>query len=410
MADVLDILLHDRPVGQLVGIHADLTLFVFHESYTKDSQRPTLSLSFKDEFGELLSDSEFRASGGKLMPFFSNMLPEGPLRQYLADRAGIDPDQEFSMLKVLGRDLPGAVSVRPEDDQQWGEGQPDSQVDATDMASENQPLRFSLAGVQFKLSASLGKEDRLTIPVAGVGGSWILKPASPSPHYDSLPENEFSMMTLARHVGIDVPRFRIVASEEIGNLPQVAGSGRQIFAIERFDRLPSGGAIHMEDFAQVFNVHPEKKYDGTLSKIATVIANEAGYDDLQQFIRRVVFSALIGNGDMHLKNWALIYPDGRHATLSPAYDFLCTLPYIPDETLSLMDDYSKAFSDFSSTYLKYLSAEASLPLGGVLETARETVDLFHQHWEAEKRHLPLPSKMVDVIDQHLRFIPIAKGV
>ena len=411
MADVLDVLLHGKTIGQLARVREGLTRFSFREDYTEDSQRPTLSLSFKNELGGLLlRGSRSHARGGKLTPFFSNLLPEGPLRQYLARRAGLRSEQEFLILKALGLDLPGAVSVRSQDDQEWGEGQPDSQVDTTSMASENHPLRFSLAGVQFKFSASLGKENRLTIPVAGVGGSWILKLASLSPHYDSLPENEFSMMTLARHVGIEVPRFRLVASKEIDNLPQVAGSEGQIFAIERFDRLSGSGAIHAEDFAQVFNVHPERKYEGDLSKIATVIANEAGYDDLQQFIRRIVFSALIGNGDMHLKNWAFIYPDERHAALSPAYDFLCTLPYVSNEKLSLMGDYSSAFSNFSADYLKHLSAEASLPLGGVLEAARETVDLFHQHWEAEKRHLPVPSTIVDAIDQHLRTVPIAKGV
>ena len=38
---------------------------------------------------------------------------------------------------------------------------------------------------------------------------------------------------------------------------------------------------------------------------------------------------------MHLKNWSLIYSDGRSPSLSPAYDLLSTIPYVADETMPL---------------------------------------------------------------------------
>ena len=56
---------------------------------------------------------------------------------------------------------------------------------------------------------------------------------------------------------------------------------------------------------------------------------------MPEFVRRLVFSVLIGNGDMHLKNWSLLYPDGRTPLLSPAYDFVSTVPYIPGDSLAL---------------------------------------------------------------------------
>ena len=54
-----------------------------------------------------------------------------------------------------------------------------------------------------------------------------------------------------------------------------------------------------------------------------------------EFLRRFVFNALIGNADMHLKNWSLIYPDRRAAMLAPAYDFVSTIAYLPDDRLAL---------------------------------------------------------------------------
>lgn len=79
--------------------------------------RPTLGLAFKDEFDELLTD--FRAYQSRVMPFFSNLLPEGHLRQYLAENAGVNPEREFHLLWALGHDLPGVVTIKPADGEAW---------------------------------------------------------------------------------------------------------------------------------------------------------------------------------------------------------------------------------------------------------------------------------------------------
>ena len=100
------------------------------------------------------------------------------------------------------------------------------------------------------------------------------------------------------------------------------------FIIERFDRREDGSRVHIEDFAQVFDVYAEDKYKtASFRNIAAVIAGESDHGDIAEFIRRLTFNTLIGNGDMHLKNWSLMYPDNRHARLSPAYDFVSTIPY-----------------------------------------------------------------------------------
>jgi serine/threonine-protein kinase HipA len=58
---------------------------------------------------------------------------------------------------------------------------------------------------------------------------------------------------------------------------------------------------------------------------------EVGDAGAVEYTRRLVFSALIGNGDMHLKNWSLVYPDQRTPALAPAYDLVSTIPYMRDE-------------------------------------------------------------------------------
>lgn len=81
----------------------------------------------------------------------------------------------------------------------------------------------------------------------------------------------------------------------------------------------------MEDFAQVFGLFPENKYkSASYANIARVLWAETGERATYEFIRRLTFSVLIGNADMHLKlkNWSLLYPDTRTPVLSPAYDFV----------------------------------------------------------------------------------------
>ena len=170
-------------------------------------------------------------------------------------------------------------------------------------------LRFSLPGVQPKLSATMSASDRLTIPAGGVGGSWIVK--FPSAAFPGLPEQEHAMMTLAGRVGIDVPQTRLVSVDSIENLPRGMGLRRgQALAVRRFDRMDDGTRVHVEDFAQVLGAHPEQKYvKAGYRDIVEVIGREVGDDAVAEFIRRLVFCVLIGNGDAHLKNWALIYPD-----------------------------------------------------------------------------------------------------
>ena len=405
MADlaVLDVLLHEEPIGTLTRFGGDRSLFAFTESYIEDERRPVLGLGFKDSLGQLMTD--FKPVQTRVMPYFANLLPEAGLRRYLAERAGVNPSREFFLLWALGADLPGAVTVRPADGEAWP---PDDEGDDR-LGDERREtaLRFSLAGVQLKFSAIDDARNGLTIPAKGAGGSWIVK--LPSREFDGVPENEFSMMSLARMIGMDVPAMRLVDVDAIGKLPDGIGVLKgQALAIERFDRHPDGAAVHIEDFAQVFRVYPERKYEkASYRNIATVVGAEGSEADIVEFVRRLTFNMLIGNADMHLKNWSLIYPDRRTAALAPAYDLLSTIPYIPDDKAALNVSRTKRFDAFTEDELSHLAAGARLPRRLVLNAARETVELFHQRWQAEKANLPLSAEVVSAVDAHVARVPIA---
>jgi len=405
---ILNVKLYGQLIGTLTYLGGEKTVFAFTDAYVDDPDRRILSLSFKDIHGDLITDH--RSYKMKLMPFFSNLLPEGHLRKYLAEKAEVHPEREFFLMWVLGRDLPGAVTVEPADGEAWPPVDDADLEDGDRRDMHENALRFSLAGVQLKFSAITDTSGGLTIPASGVGGDWIVK--LPSNEYRGVPENEFSMMTLARMVGISVPAIDLVDVASIQNLPPgVDRLGDKAFVIERFDRTHDADRVHIEDFAQVYGVFADQKYKKASSaNIAQVIANETDSRDVAEFVRRLVFNALIGNGDMHLKNWSLIYPDGRHPQLSPAYDFVSTIPYITGDQAALNFSRTKRFDEFDRDELDHLAAKAALPPKLVSTTAQETVSIFMERWSKEKAHLPMHSDVVESIDAHLKTLPMVDEV
>jgi serine/threonine-protein kinase HipA len=215
------------------------------------------------------------------------------------------------------------------------------------------------------------------------------------------------MMELARQIGIDVPETKHLPVGEIKGLPagiELVGDGA--FAVKRFDRAPNGERIHIEDFAQVFGVYPDRKYErGSYRNIAQVLWIETGEVGIVEFVRRLVFSTLIGNADMHMKNWSLIYPNGRAAQLAPAYDLVSTIAYLPDDKLALTLVDSKKFDSVTIEQFERLAAKAGLPEKITLDTVTETVEAFRSVWR-DFDIKALDSKTRRVIDKHLKTVPL----
>lgn len=333
--------LNEQRVGVLYTRDDD-TRFVFDESYIEDPQRAVLGLRFEENLRARFS------AHMRLPPWFSNLLPEGRLRAWIADEGGVSADREMALLAQVGHDLPGAVIVLPADaPSRAANGAYEVLAASPDAERAPAPWRFSLAGVGMKFSM-LQRGERFTAPAFGEDGDWIVK--LPETRYREVPRNELAMMRLAALVGLDVPETKLVHRDLLTELPpDVWPEGEEhAFAVRRFDRTEGRRRIHLEDFAQVRNLYPGDKYTGSFETIANMIYRRGDERSLLEFVRRLAFNVLIRNGDAHLKNWSLIYRNPRIPELSPAYDLVCTAAYRPTnvpEDLGLRFGGSKRFED-----------------------------------------------------------------
>ncbi len=149
----------------------------------------------------------------------------------------------------------------------------------------------------------------------------------------------------------------------------------------------------MEDFAQVYGLYPEKKYNKvSYTNIANMILTLCGEKGLTEYIRRLVFNILVGNGDMHLKNWSFLYPDEKTPVLSPAYDLLSTAPYLPGDNLALTLVKTKQMDLCTVDVFKALARKANLPEHIVLSTMKITVEATRDNWSTLKKKYTLRSK------------------
>ncbi len=402
--NALAINLYGRRIGIINRLAGERHLFSFEQDYIDDEHRPTLSLSFKGQSENVIN--AVRAYTVKLPPFFSNVLPEGHLRTYLAERVGVKSEREFYLLATLGADLPGALTAMPFENAEYSLNKPvDTQLYKGTRHHET-PLRFSLAGVQLKFSAVMESSGGLTVPADGMGGSWIVK--LPSTRFAAVPENEFVMLSLARAVGIDLPQNRLIDVQEIHGLPEnIISMKSKAIAIKRFDRGDDGQRIHMEDFAQVFGLFPNNKYGSkSYANIATVLWAEVGDEAVYEFIRRLVFTVLIGNADMHLKNWSLLYPNKRTPILSPAYDFIATLPYIPNDQLALNFGDSRSLSEVSPDQIRRFADAARIPASPIGQIVVETIDRTITAWKTLDQKDLLPGEILKAINKQIQKVAV----
>jgi serine/threonine-protein kinase HipA len=193
------------------------------------------------------------------------------------------------------------------------------------MEAEARSSKLSIQGVQPKLSASLSVKEEL-FEVVDRGGRYILKPQIE--RYAHVPENEDVSMRMAALAGIEVPLHGLIYSKD------------QSFTyfIKRFDRKGQKDKLHVEDFAQLSDHSRDTKYESSMEQVAAVINRFCTFPVIEKvsLFKRTLFSYLIGNEDMHLKNFSIIIRDGK-VGLSPAYDFLNSTIVLsnPKEELAL---------------------------------------------------------------------------
>lgn len=173
-----------------------------------------------------------------------------------------------------------------------------------------QITKISIQGVQPKLSVKLNvaKEQ---FEVVDIGGTFILKP--PHQMYEEVPQNEDLTMRLAKIVGLEVPLHGMIYNID----------GSLTYFIKRFDKLPRGEKLAVEDFSQLMGFSRDTKYESSMEKLIPVIEKHCTFPLLEKvkLFRLTIFNFLVGNEDMHLKNFSLIQRDDK-VELSPVYDLL----------------------------------------------------------------------------------------
>ncbi len=270
----------------------------------------------------------------KVKSFFSNLLPESAVRKLVAKRLGISDKNDFMLLKRIGGECAGAITILPESEVPESPDQytyrllSDEQlanlvkdIPRHPLLAGQEGIRISLAGAQEKL-ALFYKDPLFYIPENGAPSNFILKPGMV--HFQFSIENECFCMMLANAVGLNVPPV-IIAQKET----------QKVLLIKRYDRILDNDVLermHQEDFCQAMGLSHELKYQadggpGLEACFDLVRAYSANpIKDFQQLLHWVFFNYLIGNMDGHAKNLSFIYQD-KQIRLAPFYDMLCTNIY-----------------------------------------------------------------------------------
>lgn len=380
----------------------DYTWFVFSQDYLNDPDRSVLGLIFEeDPYAQ-------HASAMRLPAWFSNLLPEGLLRDWVARDRGVSSEREMELLAQVGRDLPGAVRVLAEEEPPVDLAElPESALAGRDTnlpTEDAAKLRFSLAGTALKFSM-LKDEDRLTLPAYGQGGDWIVK--LPDPTYADVPRNEFAMMLLAREAGLDVPECILVTEGQIKNLPSGVWKSEEqyAYAVKRFDRDEHRQLVHIEDFAQVRNVYSGSRYNGNFETVGALAYRGHDTSSFHEFARRIAFNVLIANGDAHLKNWSLIYRDRRVPTLSPVYDLVSTAPYEIDgeEDLGLRFHGTRRFDRVHLGSFQRAARKVGLSTTDVVDCVVDTVERTAEGWPKVADVLAGNSRLQEAISDNIRL-------
>ena len=305
---LLDVDINGTRSGQL----ANASTYTF--DYRRDDpEQPGVSLLMPP--GTLHFDG-----GGALFPAMDMNLPEGYLFMQIREFFPKQSITPMHLLALMGDNGIGRLGYRLADAPALKPGAVVNKADL--LASGNGPALFEelmhaylstgagISGVQPKIMVP----DRATVPVPTL----IVKMAAD--RYPGLSANEFMCLCAAREAGIQVAEFDL---SEDGSL----------LVIERFDIAQDGTRLGFEDAAslmgqRVRDTLSDRKYHGSYERIATalkLINLPAG--ELARFFEQVAFTAMVHNGDGHLKNFGVLYTGIHNIRLAPMFDVVTTSIY-----------------------------------------------------------------------------------
>ena len=322
----LDVFLLGERVGVLESDRGNLS-FRYLPEYLKQADAVAISYSLP------LQSEPFDSPTTGV--FFDNLLPPDVVRKRLGKILHLSRHNIFGFLKAIGGDCAGAIALYPPSGaESEASSKPTFRELSEDEAAQilmdlpKRPLnigkeegfRISGTGAQDKLIACL-RDGKILLPLFGAPSTHIIKP--PVVEYSESVFNEFFCMRLAQAMELPAPECEILT---LKNVPY--------YCVTRFDRQVVDGEtcrLHQEDFCQLLSVDPEKKYEDaggpTIPKCFQLIKKmRIGTVGQVDFLRRIIFNVLIGNGDAHAKNFSVLYC-GKSVKLAPVYDLLCTEIY-----------------------------------------------------------------------------------
>lgn len=285
-------------------------------------------------------------SNNGLHPFFDNLVSEGWLEQAQSRLLGRREVSRFELLLAFGFDCAGAVSII--------DPEPSDLTNAMlDMDDPKEAAvltsRASLSGVQPKLAAvkdgkvyRAARIDELSTHIAKF----------PSSNHPDLVENEY-LTTLAFKA--------LVPDDDIVELDIKNIHGTEALLIKRFDRN-EGGRIHFEEFNQLLNKRSHTKYEGAHKNMADFIRDTNGCLPTQNYLlyRRILAGLLLGNTDMHLKNFAMSHTDSG-LRLTPSYDQVAASLYnYKTLALAIAQSRDHPIGDLKGRHLVLLGEEFGL--------------------------------------------------
>jgi serine/threonine-protein kinase HipA len=264
------------------------------------------------------------------LAFGEGVLPEGQALASMASDAKVAVNATFALLRRYGRDVAGALvvaderpGIRPGAAVPYAAGALDAAVSGLDQhpLDLQDDSELSIAGFQDKLLL-IRTDDGWARPAGGRPSTHILK--RDNLRHRGIVVAEAAALRIAAAVGITTITPQVV---ELGGFP--------CLIVDRFDRAVDarGGVrrIHQEDLCQATGTSPtaqrgRAKYEDHggpgFVRLAELL-NAYGADpvrELEQLVRVLTFTVLIGNGDAHAKNLALLHPTAETVALAPVYD------------------------------------------------------------------------------------------
>lgn len=250
-----------------------------------------------------------------LHPFFDNLVAEGWMQDAQTRLLGKRQASRFELLLAFGQDCAGAVSIHDPSPAALDQSR-------IDMSDPKQVAvlrgRASLSGIQPKLT--LVERDGKFYPAkSGETSTHIGK--FPSPRHDDLVANEYLTMRAFRALLPDDPMAEL-------RLAKIEGFPDRALVIKRFDRTPDGQRLHFEEFNQLLGRPSGAKYEGAHREMADFISATPGCLPAENYrlYLRVLAGLLLGNTDMHFKNFAMLHTPGGFR-LTPSYDQVAAALY-----------------------------------------------------------------------------------